>query len=63
MAGDWTASAIYLVLLGSVLAFFLVRHYRGSGGLALRHVGLWAAIFAAAALGFVLYDAAFGPLR
>jgi len=63
MSSDMAASAVYLVLLGSVLIYFLVRHYRGSGDLALGHLGIWVVIFAVAALGFVLYEALLGPVR
>lgn len=45
MTGDQTASILYLVLLGSVLAGYLFLSHRQRVSDALRQAGLWALIF------------------
>ena len=56
MSGDQTASLIYLVLLGCVIAgYFLLSHRTGLGQ-ALRQAGLWALIFIGVIAGYGLWS-------
>ena len=54
MGGDETARAIYLLLLGLLVASGVLATYRGRMGAALRHAFLWALIFAAVALLYLM---------
>jgi len=46
----------YLVLLGAVIIWFLVRRYRGRQKLAIGHVGVWIVIFLAVFLGVLAVE-------
>jgi len=45
MTGDQTASLLYLALLGTVIAGYVLLAHRQSLGRAMRQMGLWALIF------------------
>ncbi|WP_068112029.1 retropepsin-like aspartic protease family protein [Tropicimonas marinistellae] len=59
MSADQTASLIYLVLLGSVIAGYFFLSQRRALGRSLRHAGLWALIFIGVIVGYGLW----GDLR
>lgn len=61
--GDQTARAIYLLLLGLLVASGVLATYRGRMGAALRHAFIWALIFAVVALLYLILapEAAFTP--
>jgi len=54
MGGDETARAIYLLLLGLLVASGVLATYRGRMGAALRHAFLWTLIFAVVALLYLI---------
>ncbi len=53
--GDQTARAIYLLLLGLLVASGVLATYRGRMGAALRHAFIWALIFAVVALLYLIF--------
>lgn len=59
MSADQTASLIYLVLLGSVIAGYFFLSNRQSVGRSLRQAGLWALIF----IGVIVAYGLWGDLR
>ncbi|WP_369932485.1 TIGR02281 family clan AA aspartic protease [Rhodovulum sp. 12E13] len=56
MTGEQTASLLYLVLLGSVLAGYFFLSHRQSLGQGLRQAGLWALIFIGVIAGYGLWS-------
>lgn len=59
MTADQTASLIYLVLLGCVIAGYFFLSHRTSLGTSLRQAGLWALIF----IGVIVAYGLWGDLR
>ncbi len=55
ISGDETARALYLLLLGLLVASGVLATYRGRMGAALRHAFLWALIFAGIALLYLMF--------
>lgn len=56
MTADQTASFLYLVLLGTVIASYFFISHRRSMGRSLRHAALWVLIFIGAIVGYGLWE-------